>query len=76
MDNEYVVTIQLQVVVEDESVLLRAAQERRHMPSDPGVGAALSMLVVPPALADVPGVRFAHGTWTARVDSVRASHDR
>lgn len=70
-ESEYVVVMEIRVLVEDPSALLSAASATgRALPaefsSDMRISAALEALVAPPTLDDVPGVRAPVGTWTAK----------
>lgn len=78
-DDEYVVTIELRVVVSDPAALVAAganASSLVHpsMPDEMKVTTALEALLAPPSLSAVPGVRPPGSGWTARTQAKLQAH--
>lgn len=70
-ESEYVVVMELRVVVEDPSALLAAASAAGRampleFPMDMNIRAALEALVIPPSVDGIPGIRPPVMAWTAK----------
>ncbi|MDT7544677.1 MAG: hypothetical protein QOE99_787 [Actinomycetota bacterium] len=79
-ESEYVVVMEIRVVVENPTALLSAASAvRRPMPpafpADMKIRAALEALLTPPNVDAIPGVRAPVMTWTARTTARQKRHD-
>jgi hypothetical protein len=79
-ESEYVVVMEIRVVVEDPEALLSAASAvRRSMPptfpADMSIRAALEALLTPPNVDAVPGVRAPVMTWAAKTTATQKRHN-
>jgi hypothetical protein len=79
-ESEYVVVMEIRVVVEDPEALLSAASGVRPsmpptFPADMRIRSALEALLPPPDVDAVPGLRAPVMTWTAKTTAKQKRHN-